>query len=717
MIIFENYGNSSQNLQSGEWIPSKNTSFSGGLGEAVVGTGDYIYVMRSYSSGSSVFWRYPINNDWEKVKQWSDLVESDLPRPKSGTALAWDHNDYIYVMFGSAGSDINREYFYRYNITNNSWKRLTDTPHTQGAGDAITWCGYDGYVYAIMGSNWSNHDGAIFAKYNPNTNMWGNIALNPNWGDVTDDGVSLVWTGGEYLYALHGEYEETIPNGDFARYHIPAQTWEDLTSMPEVNYGGVGDGASLLWIGNWLDEYENCIFALGGGGCYPENPGYNFYCYYINNDTWEPLEDIPYPVGCWVGNRLGFANGHIYYWQGAPSTWEGEGNRFCMYKFSNTPPIADFTYSPSSPTTQNIIHFTDLSSDEDGSIVSWYWEFGDGTTSSLQNPQHQYEDDRTYCVNLTVWDNDFATNTTSKQITILKSQYTLTTSVNPSGSGYVTLNPSGGTYDEGTVATVNAHANSGYEFDHWSGAKTGSINPVQITMDSDKSITAHFVASIPPDQPPTVTITHPSNNATVSGTVSIVGTASDDISVEKVEIKIDSGNWITTTGNISWGYSWDTTTIANGNHTIYARSYDGELYSNISFITVNIFNNHKPTVDIIFPSDGTEVKKTFTIHGIADDVDGNETIQKVEIKIGDGNWTVVNGITAWNHTWNTTNVTNGDYVIQVKAYDGYEYSGIDSITVKVNNKKGDGTPGFEMIALIAALAAVLLLRKRERRKS
>lgn len=44
---------------------------------------------------------------------------------------------------------------------------------------------------------------------------------------------------------------------------------------------------------------------------------------------------------------------------------------------SNRFPIADFTFSPTSPTTQDTIQFTDQSSDTDGTIASWNWDFGD----------------------------------------------------------------------------------------------------------------------------------------------------------------------------------------------------------------------------------------------------------------------------------------------------------------------------------------------------
>ena len=147
--------------------------------------------------------------------------------------------------------------------------------------------------------------------------------------------------------------------------------------------------------------------------------------------------------------------------------------------------------------------------------------------------------------------------------------------------------------------------------------------------------------------------------------------------------------------------------------------YKRQDYSRVVSATVSVNNippNHKPTVEIIFPNNGTEVKKTIIIHGTASDEDGNETIQKVEIKIGDGDWKVVNGTTSWNYTWDSTTVDNGDHVIQARAYDGQEYSSIDSIMVKVNNEKGGGggIPGFEMVALIVALGAVVVVKRKRK---
>jgi len=69
--------------------------------------------------------------------------------------------------------------------------------------------------------------------------------------------------------------------------------------------------------------------------------------------------------------------------------------------------------------------------------------------------------------------------------------YDLTVVVDPVGSG--TTNPAVGvhTYAEGTAVNVTATAATGYTFDHWSGACSGT-GTCSVTMDADKTVTAHF---------------------------------------------------------------------------------------------------------------------------------------------------------------------------------------------------------------------------------
>jgi PKD repeat protein len=64
-------------------------------------------------------------------------------------------------------------------------------------------------------------------------------------------------------------------------------------------------------------------------------------------------------------------------------------------------PVADFSADPTTGTAPLAVNFTDLST---GSITDWAWDFGDGGTSTEQNPTHTYNTPDTYTVSLTVTD-------------------------------------------------------------------------------------------------------------------------------------------------------------------------------------------------------------------------------------------------------------------------------------------------------------------------
>ena len=103
----------------------------------------------------------------------------------------------------------------------------------------------------------------------------------------------------------------------------------------------------------------------------------------------------------------------------------------------------------------------------------------------------------------TTWSGDLNNNTNPQTLTIDSDktitavftelppgQFSLNTTI--SGSGSVALNPPGGVYDAGTVVTLTAIPDSGFQFDTWSGDLSGSTNPDTIVVDSDKDVTAEF---------------------------------------------------------------------------------------------------------------------------------------------------------------------------------------------------------------------------------
>ena len=98
------------------------------------------------------------------------------------------------------------------------------------------------------------------------------------------------------------------------------------------------------------------------------------------------------------------------------------------------------------------------------------------------------------------------------------------------------------------------------------------------------------IEGIENNEKPNVSIINPKEGELIGGIFDIIGISSDDIKVLKVEIRIDEREWIEVNGTNKWSFKWDTTEFQNGNYKIYFRSFDGEYYSEIEFINIEIDN-------------------------------------------------------------------------------------------------------------------------------
>jgi PKD repeat protein len=83
---------------------------------------------------------------------------------------------------------------------------------------------------------------------------------------------------------------------------------------------------------------------------------------------------------------------------------------------SNAPPIANFSYDDK----KKLVMFIDGSKDSDGTIVSWFWDFGDGNTSTEQYPNNRYVKVGNYMVTLTVTDDRGDSDSITKNIAVTK---------------------------------------------------------------------------------------------------------------------------------------------------------------------------------------------------------------------------------------------------------------------------------------------------------
>lgn len=111
---------------------------------------------------------------------------------------------------------------------------------------------------------------------------------------------------------------------------------------------------------------------------------------------------------------------------------------FPAFSAKNVSPVAGFTFVLN---PDGEVVFTDTSTDSDGSVISWSWDFGDGNSSTVQNPFHTYSANGDYVVTLAVSDDGSPTKTSNTNQTVMVSSVSANTA--PVASFNYVLNTGG----------------------------------------------------------------------------------------------------------------------------------------------------------------------------------------------------------------------------------------------------------------------------------
>src|SRR5258705_195696 len=122
----------------------------------------------------------------------------------------------------------------------------------------------------------------------------------------------------------------------------------------------------------------------------------------------------------------------------------------------------------------------------------------------------------------------------------------------------------------------------------------GNVSPV-----SAVTVTVNNAPPPPPPDttPPTVSITAPSNGATVKGTATVTASASDNVGVVGVQFLLDDGvNGSADVTTAPYSISWNTATASDGSHkiTAIARDAPGNRSPVSAPVTVTVANNTAP---------------------------------------------------------------------------------------------------------------------------
>ena len=390
-------------------------------------------------------------------------------------------------------------------------------------------------------------------------------------------------------------------------------------------------------------------------------------------------------------------------------------------------PIAVLIYSPPVADTGEDINFDASSSyDPDGTIVSYSWDFGDGTTSSDATVSHSYEEDGEYTVTLRVVDNDGLVG--SKVATqVVKNRpptAALTASASSINEKETASFDATSSYDlDGTIVSYtwsfgDGTATTGTTGTH-SYANTGFYTVTLTVFDNDGATDeckyTLFVKDLVNGSPvsPVATFTKSAETVNIDETVSFDASESYDSDGSIVSYTWDYGD-----GNTATGVTADHAYSEEGTYTVTLTVTDNDGLTDATTTTITATTtstqNQSPVASF------TESKQTVS-RGESIHFDGSEShdpdgsIVSYTWDYGDGN--TATGVTA-DHAYSE----EGTYTVTLTVTDddGDSSSVVAEITVETETTVSLAVLsgiGLGITALTVALLVFFFIRRKKKKKT
>lgn len=341
---------------------------------------------------------------------------------------------------------------------------------------------------------------------------------------------------------------------------------------------------------------------------------------------------------------------------------------------ANVAPTADFTYT----CDELACDFTDASTDTDGVITDWAWDFGDAAaTSTTQNPSHTFSTTGTYTVALTTTDDDGDTDTTTTDITVATNEppvalFTIDcTYLSCSFDGTASNEPNGGSivdwaWDLGHDAETDSGSVITHDF-----PTTGSYT-VALTVTDDDGQTHTSDALVAVTEPPNVA---PTADFTYTCTLLVCdfdGGPSFEENGTIADWAWDFGDDAAPTDTAT-GETATHTFSAVGDYTVELVVTDDDGQTDTTSATVSVIENILPTAS--FSVDCVDLDCDFDATASADS-DG--TIERYDWDFGDTNSADDAGsITA--HSFGAA----GTYTVSLTVTDDYGSTATTTLEITV----------------------------------
>ena len=189
------------------------------------------------------------------------------------------------------------------------------------------------------------------------------------------------------------------------------------------------------------------------------------------------------------------------------------------------------------------------------------------------------------------------------------------------------------------------------------------------------------VAAASANATPVVDITSPTNGATVSGSVTVEASATDDDGITQIAFFVD-GATLAVDSTAPYAASWNTTTVGDGPHTLTATATDSVGQTADHSISVTVDNvDDPPAVTITSPGGGTTVSGSIDVSAEATDDNG---VSQVTFYM-DGATLAVDSTAPYAVSWDTTVESDGGYTLTATATDTVGQTADHTISVTVDN--------------------------------
>jgi hypothetical protein len=182
--------------------------------------------------------------------------------------------------------------------------------------------------------------------------------------------------------------------------------------------------------------------------------------------------------------------------------------------------------------------------------------------------------------------------------------------------------------------------------------------------------------TVPDLTPPSVSITAPSYNQSVTGSaVAITASATDAGGIARVDFFGD-GALLGSDTTAPYSITWDTTAVLPGAHTLLAKAYDQAGNVGTSFtVQAYVYDSTPPVVTLTAPAAGASLSGSVTLSATASDFVGVSFIYFYS----DAGYIGTANTAPYSVVWNTGTVPYGPHTLYAKAYDAALNAGTSQI--------------------------------------